>query len=307
MTQFRNYLRSSFIVSGLALGACGSSGGSTGGVKSLPPPPVALSFPAIVATATTSQEFSTKGASYVGPPIVDPNAVAAVPALSDNAQLDVRYDAASKRYEIQLPAQSTWQPIVPTATYPAPSDNLFLYRGSPPASVGVLDHRSNLQYSALLEWFTDTSSGFSAIGIATPPGNVPVAGSATYTGSILGRSSEPYFNKWEGEWIPGTIGGNINLSFNFSSGALSGTINPTLYLATSYTLPSLSFTDTIHAAGSTSFSGRFDTALAGQNSFSGLFTGPAAQELIGNFAFPYASPVDGAPRQAAGAFAGGKN
>jgi len=42
------------------------------------------------------------------------------------------------------------------------------------------------------------------------------------------------------------------------------------------------------------------------NSFSGLFTGPSAQELIGNFAFPYRSPVDGKTYQADGAFIGAK-
>ena len=53
--------------------------------------------------------------------------------------------------------------------------------------------------------------------------------------------------------------------------------------------------------------GAFATSLSGRNSFSGLFTGPRAEELIGNFAFPYASPKDGATEQAAGAFVGRRN
>ena len=64
----------------------------------------------------------------------------------------------------------------------------------------------------------------------------------------------------------------------------------------------MQFTNTVYSTGSTTFSGKFDSTLSGANSFSGLFTGPAAQELIGNFTFPYASPADHHDYQAAGAF-----
>jgi hypothetical protein len=67
------------------------------------------------------------------------------------------------------------------------------------------------------------------------------------------------------------------------------------------------FSDTVYSTGSTSFSGRFDTDVAGLNSFSGLFTGPNAEELMGNFALPYRSPVDNQTYQAAGAFVGKKD
>jgi hypothetical protein len=50
----------------------------------------------------------------------------------------------------------------------------------------------------------------------------------------------------------------------------------------------------------------FDTDVAGLNGFSGQFTGPKAEELIGNFAFPYRSPVDGKIYQADGAFVGSR-
>jgi hypothetical protein len=42
------------------------------------------------------------------------------------------------------------------------------------------------------------------------------------------------------------------------------------------------------------------------NSFSGLFTGPHAEELIGNFAIPYRSPINSQVYQADGAFVGKK-
>ncbi len=100
----------------------------------------------------------------------------------------------------------------------------------------------------------------------------------------------------------GVILGDIDLGFNFGAGTLSGSINPILDLGTHYNLPSLQFTNTVYSTGSTTFSGKFDSTLSGANSFSGLFTGPAAQELIGNFTFPYASPADHHNYQAAGAF-----
>ena len=54
----------------------------------------------------------------------------------------------------------------------------------------------------------------------------------------------------------------------------------------------------------TSFSGKFDSSLTGANSFEGLFTGPGALGVMGNFAFPYRSPIDGQTYQAGGAFIG---
>jgi len=291
------YWRSTPIVLAAALAGCGGGGGVNSFAMPTPTPtptPSPAGFPSIVATATTSQQLSVRGASYETPQASYDHLVVGKPILADTAQMDVRYDAVSKTYQIELPGESAWQPISSQAKW---DDQTFLYRGGAPDYVGVVDHRSDLQYSGLLEWFTDASSGYSAIGVATLPGNVPITGSASYSGTILGASSETYFDKWEALWSPMTITGAIDLSFNFGNGTLSGSINP-------HALPSLNFTNTVYSTGSTTFSGAFGTALPGQNSFSGLFTGPNAQELIGNFAFPYASPTDGTTQQAGGAFVG---
>jgi hypothetical protein len=58
----------------------------------------------------------------------------------------------------------------------------------------------------------------------------------------------------------------------------------------------------VYSTGGTAFSGMFETTLVGTNAFSGLFTGPQASELIGNFVFPYASPQDGKTYEAGGGF-----
>ena len=291
----------------LAVAGCGS-GGSEAGVASVPPPPPPPPPPqaasAIIPAATASQQFVTVGAAYSTPAaayvemdVLDPN-------FSDSAQLHVRYDSASQTYEIQLPASTVWSPIHETARYYGDAgEESALYRAGSPQDFGAFHYQlpANLQYSALLEWFTDTKLGFAAIGIPTVSGNMPVSGTASYAGVIAGSTTEIFFDPWEAVYFPGLIRGTISLAFNFGTGNLSGQISPTLG---STTLPGLDFTSTVYSTGSTNFSGAFGTTLSGINSFSGRFTGPAGQELIGNFAFPYTSPTGGGTEQAAGAFVG---
>ncbi len=141
-----------------------------------------------------------------------------------------------------------------------------------------------------------------AFGIPTPVAGVPTTGSATYNGSIGGHSTETAFDNLGAAYYPALVEGSISLSFNFGAGSLSGIISPTIYNLDRRALAPLNFANTIYGSGSTSFSGSFDTSLSGLNSFSGQFTGPQAQELIGSFAFPYASLEDGKAYQAVGAF-----
>jgi hypothetical protein len=158
------------------------------------------------------------------------------------------------------------------------------------------------QYSRLLEWSAkdETVHGYEAIGMATPAGSVPLTGSASYSARLAGYTSE---------YQPGgaddsAVDGSTRLLFDFGLGTLSGSISPDLHQG--YAFDPLNFRDTVYSTGSTTFSGMFDTDVAGLNRFSGQFTGPKAEELIGNFAFPYRSPVDGKIYQADGAFAGSR-
>src|SRR3954469_1077789 len=163
MTRLRKYLLASSIVCALGLSACGGGGGGHVSPTPMPPPPPPAPPPppppAIIAAATTSQEFATKGASYTTPSASYDQIQVSNPTLADGAQLDVRYDAASKTYSIQLPGDSAWQSLTLAATY---SDDSHLYRTGEPDHVGVIDHAPSLQYSRLLDWFTDTASGYSA-------------------------------------------------------------------------------------------------------------------------------------------------
>ena len=132
-----------------------------------------------------------------------------------------------------------------------------------------------------------------------------MSGSASYNGVLSGFSNETYSDSpWDYGDAYGRVTGSIMLAFDFGAGSLSGSISPTVYNGQDNPLGTIVFKNTIYSPGSTTFSGAFDINLPGANSFSGQFTGPTAQELIGSFALPYISRNDGKSYDAAGAFVG---
>ena len=279
-------IRAIMLAATFALAGCGGGGGTD--VASTPPPPPPPPAPPpepppIIPAATTSRQFSAVGASH---PIDDWG----TPQLGAGDQLQVRYVASSNSYEVQLPGGQTWSAIQYTPT-----------GGSPINFIGGGAHlvlwSEDYQYSRLFEWSADNFHGYEAIGIPTAAGNVPRTGSASYSGEIAGFTPES--NSSDTQWIVGSV----EMTFNFEIGSLSGSISPVLTDgAATYSLGTIDFRNTVYSTGSMTFSGEFDTNLAGVNSFSGLFTGPNAQELIGNFALPYKSPIDSQTYQAGGAF-----
>jgi len=84
------------------------------------------------------------------------------------------------------------------------------------------------------------------------------------------------------------VEGTVNLNFDYAKGTLAGSMTVALN-AFGPTAPigTFAFTDTVYSAGSTTYSGKFDTAAAGNNFFLGKFTGPQAQETIGAWALPF--------------------
>lgn len=286
-------IRTFLLALAFALGGCGGGGG--GAVASIPPPPPApppvpppptspVSL-VLVPGATTSQQFTVAGASHL--------TSSDAPQLGTADQLQIRYDASSRTYEVQLPNSQTWSALSGTSEIEAKGGGVTVVR------------QQNYQYSSLIEWFTTTfPRGVEAIGVATPAGSVPVVGNATYAATIFGRSSESASSRL----IDPLVAGSMTLNFDFAHGSLDGRANFVLDPDwNGYDLGTFAFRDTVYSTGSTSFSGRFDTILDGVNSFSGLFTGPNAEELIGNFAFPYRSPIDSKTYQTHGAFIGRKN
>ena len=275
------------LAAAFALAGCGGGGGT--GIGATPPPPTppppSPQTPALVPAATTNQQFAVMGASHA----IEGDQR---PQLGASEQLQVRYVASTNMYEIQLPDSQAWAAIsyIPTGD------------GSPINFGGGDTHlwlrSEGYQYSRLFEWNgNDSIVGYEAIGIATAPGSVPTAGTASYSGQVMGFTPED--NSFDSMFISGSIA----MNFNFGSGALTGSISPILHEGFApHSLGTIDFRNTVFSAGSTTFSGEFDTDVAGMNSFSGMFTGPKAEEAIGNFALPYKSPIDSRTYQAAGAF-----
>ena len=279
-------------VAAAGLSACGGGGGVSSAGSTPPPAPPAAQSPTAVEIfkSPASQEFA---------------------ALGIGSDLRIRYDATTGRYEVLSGAN--WVQIVDNpATAPAAGspNQSFIISGAQGSFFNIRVHHAAIgagdvyTYSNLANWSDTTTSmsGTTAIGVATPAGAVPITGSATYNGVIQGLTAET-FDSADGQGIlRASVSGSIRLTFDFASAGLSGFIAPTMHANNMYQLPVLNFVDSIHAVGSGTFSGRFDTALAGANGFNGLFTGPNGQELIGRFAFPYNSPLNGSLQEASGAF-----
>lgn len=284
------------------LASCGGGGGSD--LNLIPSPPLSptpkpapspapgpTSTP-IIGSVNTSQEFARAGAE------VDITSSSSGTLIFDDAaQPRIRYDASSHQYQLLLPSGANWSELQPSATTGPNS-----YQAGPAYVSFDQSASTGYSFSALARWTQGVSYGSLAIGIPTPAGAVPLTGSASFGGQLNGHSTEIVNDAW-GPY-PVTIGGKINLAFDFGAGTLSGSISPTYEIYDVRNLPTLDFTQTVYSTGSTTFSGSFSTPLSGPNAFSGQFTGPNAQELIGHFAFPYVSPTDGNVYQAAGALVG---
>ena len=292
----------------LCLSACGGGGGSgggAGGVNSTPPPPPAPPPPppppvpggiTLIPGVSGDTVFAGKGATGIGPA-----------GLADAQQPVIRYSAASATYTITFPDRPA-ETLVDDPSVTGDGGANLRFGGGFAAAYAATD---GLSYSNLIG-YSDASNGlglllgYLAFGLATPPGAVPVTGSARYSARVMGNSNETYFDNLAGDLLFNGIQGNMALAFNFGAGTLSGSLTAFLDVPYQTPLGTFSFVDTVYSTGSPTFSGAFATAVPGINSFSGLFTGPAGQELIGNFALPYVSPNDGKTYQSSGAFVGKK-
>jgi len=141
-----------------------------------------------------------------------------------------------------------------------------------------------------------------AFGTATAQGAVPVTGSATY--SLYGRGS--VLSAGSG-WIDGTG----TMAFAFGSGELSGHFDPSIHpfsgVGEGYALGRYTFADTIYSTGSTTFSGQLaNPDLAQKGAFSGMFTGPGAEELMSSWSAPFHDPITDQDSQMFGVWVGTK-
>ena len=98
------------------------------------------------------------------------------------------------------------------------------------------------------------------------------------------------------------MNGTVSLNFDFAQATLAGSMTLSLAGATPSSLGTFNFKDTVFSVGSPTYSGKFDTSVAGDNFFLGRFTGPNAQETIGAWSLPFHFSGDGQDHQAFGAW-----
>jgi hypothetical protein len=169
------------------------------------------------------------------------------------------------------------------------------------ADVHLEPQSEGFTYANIGSWTASTGTsdfrlGDFVFGTPTAAGDVPVTGTANYAGIIAGQTNEAFLNQPSGTFNPSTISGTVSMSFDFGAGQFSGQIAPVLSCwecLWDMPLQTLHFSETVYSAGSTSYSGKFDTPLAGPNSFNGIFAGPNAAETMAQFQAPYLDPYTG--------------
>ncbi|WP_205478896.1 transferrin-binding protein-like solute binding protein [Sphingomonas arenae] len=302
----------------LSVAACGGGGGGAGLVNTPPPPPPPPPPAAAVISIfadPVANEYASVGASIAGPggnlDTYDTTDVSFTPVSSASAdQPRIRYTGTS--YEIEMPGDS-WDKLVPYGGLSNPGpDNNYFEPDSINSNEGFLvtsnSRTRGYTHVELGSWGSQAAGrwGYVAFGTPTPGSDIPVTGSATFSGSIMGSSDVLVPDFFYGGYVPLPVSGSIDFTFDFGRSSLSGSLSPILSTPNGdQSLGTFAFSDTVYSAGSTTFSGRFDTPLTGDNFFLGRFFGPDAKEAGGAWALPF--QYDGSSHQAFGGFIAKRN
>ena len=287
------------IAGAFTLGACGGGGGGGGsGPVSTPtptpppPPPASSTSPVIIfPSLTSSSNLATLGYELGS-------------AGLTSSGFSVSYDASAGAYIFDLPAHAPG-PFVVSSSVPQ-TNNAFWIGGLPNSTVGngiwppmsVLKASPDnpliqLSYTSFGQYYQagpmeDRPHGIVAFGLATPASAVPTTGTATMNAILGGQVNGD---------SPATIGGTAVFQFNFGAGTLSGSMSPILYpfyANESFPLGQYDFVNTVYSVGSTTFSGGLRNSANGlPGNFTGLFTGPQAQEMMARWTAQFADPTAG--------------
>ena len=279
--------------SGLALGLAACGGGGSTSTAFIPSPPVTPTpTPTPPPTPTpTPPPAPTPPPVPAGPVGLQSSAPFATYASSNSGPSLVQfsYSAADNRYTIALPGLPPGQ-LTTLGGNGSFDDKGWIDLTSTYASVAgaegvtvMLDWpgSSDFKYTSHGWWYGKSGVvGDFAYGIPTQAGEVPVAGTATYGGSVYGVTDGTY-----------PVGGTVSMTFDFAAGAVSGVMKPA-YADWGYVpLGDYVFRDTVFSPGSTHFSGAFSVGgKAVPSSFEGSFTGPQAAELMAGWTAPYSDP-----------------
>jgi len=288
-----------------AVAACGGGGGG-GGVESTPPPPPPPPPQSAAVTIFSNPTPGTFASASVSGTITGAGTSLGVGSVSkaDADQVHIRY-SSDGNYEIQMPGGAFEKLTFAKGVVPQDPEtfNFFQPASAPQNGAYLITENARLQgysYSELAAWFGGGSRiGEVAFGMPTAAGQVPVSGSASYSGIVGGTSDVVAFDSFDGYYLS-RVTGSVDLSFDFAKGSLGGSVDLSLSAFSTTSLGTFNFTDTVFSAGSTTYSGKFQTAASGQNYFFGQFTGPHAEETIGAWALPF--QYDGGAHQAFGAW-----
>ena len=298
------YLLSGAASLSLALCACGGGGGEAR-VASIPPaPPTPTPTPETPAgirifSNPSPGEYAIAGASIAGPGgnLDTYNSAAdrfGTVSSADQDQPHIRYNAGGY-YEIEMPG-ANWDRLVPYAgeVNPDPSTNNYFQPQGVAQNLAYLvttnSRNSGYSYSEVGGWGSAAAGrwGYVAFGDPTPAAGVPITGTATFTGAISGSADIFSPDYLYGGYVTAAIGGTVTLDFDFANGSLGGSMALSIGDGMQpLELATVNFTQTVFSAGSTSYSGKFDTSATGDNFFLGRFTGPHAEETIGAWALPF--------------------
>ena len=287
--------------------ACGSSGGTTApGSSGQATSSTPLSAPPVKIFAhPRPQEYVSVGA-------VTTDAGDGYASLSRDTRIrSIFFDAASQPkirytaagyYEIQLPGMSYDRLIHYRGLLdPTTDNNFFQPSGVVTNGATLVISSSRLEGyndSELASWTkADNLSGYVAFGVPAPPSALPVTGSFTYGGPVLGMVDITFEDYLYGGYYFTGATGTVTLSVDFRSYTVTGSLTVSIDGAASktYQIAPMALDMGVHG-----FSGSFDADLTGYNQFTGLLTGPTAKEAIGNWAV--AVLIGGQPHQFFGAW-----
>lgn len=305
----------------IALSACGGGGGGGPRFAPAPPPAAPQGIPVVIFSDPQPGNFASVGVSRSGTggnldTYSSPDARFGEISSADSDQPHIRY-TADGHYEIQMPGND-WDRLVHHKGLGSPTaDNNYFQPASVGQNLGYLIIANaakwdDYSYSEMGGWGSRAASryGYVAFGMATPDGGVPTSGSATFEGKVMGSADVMLPDNLYGGYVPLYLDGSVTLNFDFGSGTLAGAMtlngadgmNP-------FEVGTFAFRDTVFSAGSTTYSGAFETSASGENFFLGRFTGPNAEETIGAWAVPFVftsggeyAPADGQTHQAYGAW-----
>ena len=299
----------------LALSACGGGGTGTAfrpeptPLPPPPPPPPPQAEAVTIFTNPTPQDYASVGVwSNIGDLSTPPYDVQLTGITSaESSQPKIRY-TADGFYEVQLPGDGFSRLIHDDSiANPTSGNTVFELQSQMNRSFVITGSRnSGYRYSEMAKWarpdldFAQTvDMGFVAFGTPTPEGGVPVTGAANFQGQILGVTDLPATACDCG--FPIAVEGTVALNFNFGAGTLGGSMSMALTSGWgAVPVGDYNFTQTVYSPGGTTYSGRFDTNLSGDNFFLGRFTGPGAEETTGAWAVPFT--FGGGTHQAIGAW-----